>query len=267
MWDGFELVMCYDKAAQALVFRAEVPDNSWFSIGFGNSMKNTDMITWFVDNETGRTVDYWSTDREKPKEDVNQNLQDVFAPSYNRATGKMTFRTRRSLDTGDSAQDYLVPINESMPMIYAYKKGNSRWSKHDEYGVWSALVTDKGFVYDGGLDLTELLRNYDYEEHGWWMWGAWTLIGLLLLITKRYAKKYWLFMHYAHAILGYFVLLVTIIFAMKLIHWHTFETIHNAFGTFTLFFTIAGALTGSVTAGMMRLYNRDKPWAEKERIE
>ena len=152
-------------------------------------------------------------------------------------------------------------------MAYAFRKGTSRWIKHDKFGVWSAIVSEKGFVYDGGLDLTELLRNKDYEEHGWWMWGAWTLAGLLLVITKRYAKKYWTFMHYAHALLGYFVLAVTIIFAMKLVHWHTFETIHNAFGTFTLFFTIAGALSGSITMGMMRFYNRDKPWSEKERIE
>ena len=69
-WDSFELVMCYDKAANDLVFRVVVPDNSWFSIGFGNTMTNTDMITWSVENETGRTVDYWSTDREKPKEDI-----------------------------------------------------------------------------------------------------------------------------------------------------------------------------------------------------
>lgn len=71
VWDGIELVMCYDKAAKDLVFRTTVPDNSWFSIGFGKSMKNTDMISWFVDNETGRTVDYWSTNHKQPKEDIN----------------------------------------------------------------------------------------------------------------------------------------------------------------------------------------------------
>ena len=71
VWDGFELVMCYDKAAKDLVFRTTVPNNSWFSIGFGNTMKNTDMISWFVDNETGRTVDYWSTTHKQPKEDID----------------------------------------------------------------------------------------------------------------------------------------------------------------------------------------------------
>ena len=240
-----------------------VPDNSWFAIGFGNTMTNTDMIAWFVNSETGETKDYWSTTQKTPKEDTKNNLRDDSPPSYNPATGKMTFKTRRAIDTGDSAQDFLVPINDQMPMIWAYKKGTSNWRKHDEFGVWSAIVSENGNVYDGGLDLRELLRNYDYEEHGWWMWGAWTIVGLLLLVTKRYAKKYWTLMHYLHAILGYFVLAVTIIFALKLIHWHPFETIHNAFGTFTLFFTIAGALTGSITAGVMRFYNRDKDWSEK----
>ena len=54
-WDEFKLDSCYDPATQELVFRAEVPDNSWFSIGFGSSMSNTDMIGWFVKNKKGKT--------------------------------------------------------------------------------------------------------------------------------------------------------------------------------------------------------------------
>ena len=37
-----------------------MPSNSWFSIGFGNSMKKTDMIAWFADKKVGETKDYWS---------------------------------------------------------------------------------------------------------------------------------------------------------------------------------------------------------------
>ncbi len=49
-WDDFKLDSCFDSETQELVFRASVPDNSWFSIGFGPSMSNTDMIGWFVEN-------------------------------------------------------------------------------------------------------------------------------------------------------------------------------------------------------------------------
>jgi len=76
-------------------------------------------------------------------------------------------------------------------------------------------------------------------------------------------------MHYLHALLGYFVMVVTIVFAAKLINkngWNFTENIHNGLGTFTLFFTILGSLTGSITAGVMRIYNGDKEWSKKERV-
>jgi len=59
-WDEFTLDACFDPATQELVFTSVVPDNSWFAIGFGNSMKDTDMIAWFVTDAVGETRDYWS---------------------------------------------------------------------------------------------------------------------------------------------------------------------------------------------------------------
>lgn len=150
-------------------------------------------------------------------------------------------------------------------MIWSYKKGTADWIKHDEYGVWSLKIEETG-VKDGGLDETELLRNLDYEEHGWWLWSSWFIVGMLLLITKRYAKKHWTAMHYLHALLGYFVLIVTIIFASKQIQWMFMDNLHNALGTICLFFTILGSLSGTFTAATMRFYNGDKAWVEKERV-
>ena len=99
------------------------------------------------------------------------------------------------------------------------------------------------------------------------MWSAWFVVGLLLLITKRYAKKHWHLMHYLHAILGYFVLIVTIIFALKITKWDPFADVHSALGSITVIITIVGTLTGSFTAGTMRFYNGDKAWTKKERVE
>ena len=44
-------------------------------------------------------------------------------------------------------------------------------------------------------------------------------VGLLLLITKRYAKKNWNCMHVMHAILGYFTLLVTLVWTFKILDY------------------------------------------------
>lgn len=50
-----------------------------------------------------------------------------------------------------------------MPMSWAFKKGSSDFTKHDERGVWSLALNREGVMTDGGLDLSELLRNEDYE--------------------------------------------------------------------------------------------------------
>jgi len=127
----------------------------------------------------------------------------------------MTFLTRRPIDTGDANQDFAVKLDAPQPMIYATRTKDPTWHKHEHYGVWSLSLGLDGIVYSGCLDTSELLRSPDYEQHGWFMWSAWFIVGLLLLVTKRYAKKYWRVMHYLHAGLGYFVLVVTIVFALR----------------------------------------------------
>lgn len=135
---------------------------------------------------------------------------------------------------------------------------------HNKYGVWDLMVNKKA-VGDANLDLKELLRSHEYEQHGWFMWGAWYVVALLLLITKRYTKTTWNLNHYLHALLGYFSLVVTIVFALKVTDWNPVG-LHEILGTAFLFIAIVGTLSGSVTAGTMRLYNGDKDWAKQERV-
>ena len=177
----------------------------------------------------------------------------------------MTFLTRRKLDTGDSRQDFLVTLDLPMAMSWAYKTSSTAWERHDERGVWSLTLTSAGDAEEGGLDETELLRNFEFEAHGWWMWSSWYIVGLLLLVTKRYAKKHWHFMHFFHAFLGYFVLAVTIIMILSITKWQI-GGIHTTVGWVCCIITIPGALTGSAAATIMRFYNGDKDWSEKERV-
>ena len=98
------------------------------------------------------------------------------------------------------------------------------------------------------------------------MWSAWFIVGFAMLATKRYAKKTWTLSHYLHALLGYFILLVTVIFAAKVhVHEHT-KSVHNGLGAICVVVTIIGSLSGTLTAGIMRAYNGDKDWSEKERV-
>ena len=113
-----------------------------------------------------------------------------------------------------------MPVGQQLPMRFSYVTGSAAWRKEpDEEGVWSLELAENGTVGAGPLELSELLREEAYENHGWWMWSSWYLVGLLLLVTTRYAKKTWTFSLYLHALLGYFTLIVTIVFSLKVTKW------------------------------------------------
>ena len=211
---------CVDLDAQELVLTALVKDNSWFAIGFGPTMKDTDMIGWHVRNGVGETVDYYSTGYSAPKVDDQSNVRDdpQNPPVFDSQTKVMKFVTRRALDTGDESQDFKVELDVDMPMIYAYNEGTGDWRKHDKYGIWSMQFSSTGVSLDSELDeddLRELLRDSKIEAHGWAMWSSWYVVGLLMLITKRYAKKTWKLNHYLHALLGYVILVVTLFYGFS----------------------------------------------------
>ena len=153
-------------------------------------------------------------------------------------------------------------------MCYSFKGSTANFDrKHDKWGLWDMYVDSTGSVSRTGIDLQQFYRSADHEQHGWWMWSAWFIVGFAMLATKRYAKKTWTLSHYLHALLGYFILIVTIIFAAKITAFNPTESIHNALGSLCVIVTIIGSLSGTFTAGLMRAYNGDKPWSEKEKVE
>jgi len=123
-WGDFSLESCYDSLEKEIVFKAVVPDQSWFSIGFGSSMTDCDMIAWRVTRGKGKVEDYWCSGSHHPVPslDKQQDTRLDGDPFFDRATKRMTFVTRRKLDTGDLSQDFVVPLDKAIPMIYAYKK-------------------------------------------------------------------------------------------------------------------------------------------------
>jgi len=100
-------------------------------------MTDTDMIAWFAEKKVGSVKDYWSDSRSAPEEDPVNNLINMTAPFYDSATDKITFITKRALDTGDTSKDFFVRTGEQLPMCFGYLLGSAQWRKHDDYGVWS----------------------------------------------------------------------------------------------------------------------------------
>ena len=68
-------------------------------------------------------------------------------------------------------------------MCVGFKSSTGRFVKHDKWANWTFKVTDTGDVNKVGIDFTDLLRSDKLENHGWGMWVAWFIMGLLLLVT------------------------------------------------------------------------------------
>ena len=54
-------------------FQVVVPNNNYFSIGFGSTMWSTDMVVWMANGYQSQTIDLWSTGDWKPLTDGQQD--------------------------------------------------------------------------------------------------------------------------------------------------------------------------------------------------
>ena len=68
--DSF-LEYSWEPETKMVTFVATVPNNNYFAIGFGTSMRNTDMILWQAIGEKSVTTDLWSTSYGRPATDSN----------------------------------------------------------------------------------------------------------------------------------------------------------------------------------------------------
>ena len=63
-----------DDGEERMQFFVTMPDQMYFSIGFGGSMRNTDMVAWHANRDKSDVVDYWSTSRDRPEIDAKQDI-------------------------------------------------------------------------------------------------------------------------------------------------------------------------------------------------
>ena len=70
----------------------------------------------------------------------------------------MTFVTRRSLDTGDNEQDFLLKTDEVVQMSVAYRKTSAEWVHHDFRGHWILKFdsTSDQILDSSGIDADEM---------------------------------------------------------------------------------------------------------------
>ena len=245
-----------------MIFQTKMPANTYFAIGFGYTMLDTDMIIWQADPNEPEVKDIWATGYGKVEFDTDQNLETTFDCKVGNEWCEFT--TRRAIDTGDDKQDMLVELDKNMMMCYSFRTEGFELEKHEGIGRFTLNFQSDGQVSGkNGLDLPWL------SIHGWWMWAIWMPNGLLLLISKRYIQKYWKLMHYLHAIFGHIVLWITIRESINVYAHHNWlwkfklNTIPD--NTVALL-SILVCISGQYTQSMMDYYKGDKPWSKTEKI-
>ena len=121
-----------------------IPDGSYFSIGFGDSMFNVDMIGWHAKGANSYAKDYFSTGKYKPPADAEQNLETedpvLIAKVDEDDYDKVRFVTYRDLETTDTSEDFIVPLDEEIEMIYGFHPSRSDWVEHKKRGYWKMKV-------------------------------------------------------------------------------------------------------------------------------
>lgn len=63
----------YLSSENVVKFDVTVKANSYFAIGYGPSMFDTDMVMWTADGSNSKTTDLWSTSHARPSTDSQQD--------------------------------------------------------------------------------------------------------------------------------------------------------------------------------------------------
>ena len=84
--------------------KAEVGSGKYFSVGFGSTMKDSDMVIFQAEGN-GILQDLYSFGYGIPTVDTSQDYQTAVDNSN---SGIYKFTAKRDLDTGDSAGDFTI---------------------------------------------------------------------------------------------------------------------------------------------------------------
>ena len=83
-------------------------------------MVDVDMLAWHGLGSSFLAADYWSIGNSTPKLDDVQSL-DLVSHEFNADNSRVKIVTKRRLDTGETSEDYLIPLNQEIDMVWAWK--------------------------------------------------------------------------------------------------------------------------------------------------
>lgn len=76
-------------------------------------------------------------------------------------------------------------------------------------------------------------------------------------------------MHHSHNIIGLLVVVATVVTSLQVyafVEWEQMVNPHSILGLIALLLTLFVGVTGLVTSCMMQFYDREKAWAERDKV-
>jgi hypothetical protein len=174
-------------------YEVTVPNGQYFAIGYGWSMTDCDMVWWSANSSQSTQEDLWSTSHDKPVVKTN-NYHTTF--TLDPSNTIVHFTSYRDLDPRQ-AKSYVIELDKQIELCFAYSLTSSELVNHkDNYGVFSMQLNSSG------SSTLKLARTDAWTLHAWCLWAAWTVIGLLQIITNRY-MVHWIKSHQVlHTLFG-----------------------------------------------------------------
>ena len=108
---GYSMTTSYDSATQEAVFNIEMKDNSWFGFGLGSLKMGSGVDTVMckaTSSGAGLCEDMRTNGYGALLKDDTENISSTFTAG---SAGTTNVEVRRSLDTGDTAHDYLIQLD------------------------------------------------------------------------------------------------------------------------------------------------------------
>ena len=144
-----------DDPSQA-IFEVYMKDGTWMGLVLGDvgMAPGSDMIQIKANGTNSRVYDKFSTGYISPPIDSDKNLQATFRFFEG---GFIRFTIKRALDTGDSQNDFLLPLEKSFELGWAVNSDtNNLLKKHNSAGGLTAvLYTD----YENAFERTDAFEG------------------------------------------------------------------------------------------------------------
>ena len=105
-----------------------------------------------------------------------------------------------------------------------------------------------------------------YWRHGWWLWVSWGILSYFMVASKRYMRFSWKVGHAIHVLFGYFITLVTLVWAFKALAyggWNASQpSFHEVMGITLLSAILIVAFPGILVVMIGKFYKGTPAWSK-----